>query len=64
MTSTLGKIGFAGIGAMGTPMSTNLIKAGNKLVLFDIDPKKAAAVASTNECEVATSLADLGGKRQ
>ena len=62
MTSTLGKIGFASIGAMGTPMSTNLVKAGHKLVLFDIDPKKAAAVAATNECEVATSLADLGGK--
>ncbi len=62
MTTQLGKIGFAGIGAMGTPMSTNLIKAGHKLVLFDIDPKKAAAVAATNECEVATSLADLGGK--
>jgi len=62
MANTLGKIGFAGIGAMGTPMSTNLVKAGHKLVLFDIDPKKAQAVAATNECEVATSLADLGSK--
>jgi 3-hydroxyisobutyrate dehydrogenase len=62
MTTDLGKIGFAGIGAMGTPMSTNLIKAGHKLVLFDIDPKKAQAVAATNECEVATSLPDLAGK--
>ena len=62
MTNSLGKIGFAGIGAMGTPMSTNLIKAGHKLVLFDIDPKKAQAVAATNECEVATSLTDLAGR--
>jgi 3-hydroxyisobutyrate dehydrogenase len=62
MTTTLGTIGFAGIGAMGTPMSTNLIKAGHKLVLFDIDPSKAAAVAASHEVEVATSLADLGGK--
>ncbi len=62
MTSTLGKIGFAGIGAMGTPMSTNLIKAGHKLVLFDIDAKKAQAVAATNECEVAASLADMASK--
>ena len=62
MTTTLGKIGFAGIGAMGTPMSTNLIKAGHKLVLFDIDPKKAQAVAATNECEVASSLADMASK--
>lgn len=62
MTNALGKIGFAGIGAMGTPMSTNLIKASHKLVLFDIDRKKADAVAATHECEVATSLTDLAGK--
>ena len=62
MTTTLGKIGFVGIGAMGTPMSINLIKAGHKLVLFDIDPKKASAVAAANEVEVATSLTDLAGK--
>ena len=62
MTTHPGKIGFAGIGAMGTPMSINLIKAGHKLVLFDIDPKKAQAIAATNECEVATSLADMASK--
>ena len=62
MTTTLGKIGFAGIGAMGTPMSINLIKAGHKLVLFDIDLKKAQAVAAAHEVEVATSLTDLAGK--
>ncbi len=62
MTATLGKIGFAGIGAMGTPMSANLIKAGHKLVLFDIDPKKSQAIAATHECEIATSLADLASK--
>jgi len=62
MTTALGKIGFAGIGAMGTPMSTNLIKAGHKLVLFDIDRKKGEAVAATNECEIADSLADLADK--
>jgi len=62
MTTNLGKIGFAGIGAMGTPMSINLVKAGHKLVLFDIDPKKAAAVAATNEVEVATSLTELASK--
>lgn len=62
MTTSLGKIGFAGIGAMGTPMSSNLAKAGHKLVLFDIDPKKAAAVAATQEVEVAASLAELGSR--
>src|ERR1700675_3766842 len=62
MTTSLGIIGFAGIGAMGTPMSSNLAKAGHKLVLFDIDPRKAAAVAATHEVELANSLADLGSK--
>ncbi len=62
MTTNLGKIGFAGIGAMGTPMSTNLIKAGHKLVLFDIDRKKAEAVAATSECEIASSLVDMASK--
>ena len=31
------KIGFIGIGAMGTPMVTNLAKAGYKLVVYDAD---------------------------
>ena len=62
MTTSLGKIGFAGIGAMGTPMSCNLIRAGHKLVLFDIDRKKAQGVAATHECEIADNLTELGGK--
>ncbi len=60
MTPPLGKIGFAGIGAMGTPMSVNLAKSGHKLVLFDIDASKAQAVASQHEIEVASHLSDLG----
>ena len=51
-----------GSGAGGATVAHTLAKAGHKLVLFDIDAKKAAAVAATNECEVAESLADLGSK--
>ena len=60
MTSTNSKIGFVGIGAMGTPMATNLAKAGYKLVIYDTDVKRTAALASTLEVEVADSLAAIG----
>ncbi len=54
------KIGFVGVGAMGTPMSTNLAKAGYKVVAFDTDPKRTQALASTLEIEVADSLEQVG----
>jgi 3-hydroxyisobutyrate dehydrogenase len=60
MASTPGKIGFVGIGAMGTPMAANLIKAGYRLVVFDADPARTASFASTREVEVAKDLPALG----
>jgi 3-hydroxyisobutyrate dehydrogenase-like beta-hydroxyacid dehydrogenase len=44
------KIGFVGIGKMGGPMATRLLKAGYRLTVFDVD---AAAI---------DALADLGAK--
>jgi len=61
MTSLSGKIGFIGIGTMGTPMAANLVKAGYKLMIYDADPEHTAALASTHELEVARSLPELGG---
>ena len=60
MNSTAGKIGFIGIGAMGTPMATNLAKGGYKLVVYDADSKRTRELASTLEIEIADSLAALG----
>lgn len=37
-----GKVGFIGLGAMGGPMALNLVKAGFKLVVHDIDQTKTA----------------------
>ena len=37
-----GKVGFIGLGAMGGPMALNLVKAGHKLVVHDIDQSKTA----------------------
>lgn len=60
MNSTAGKIGFVGIGAMGTPMAGHLAKAGHKLVIFDADPKRSASFASAHQVEVAANLTELG----
>ena len=59
MNDTPPKIGFIGIGAMGTPMATNLAKAGYKLVIYDADPKRAQTLAATREVEVADNLPAL-----
>ena len=60
MNATTGKIGFIGIGAMGTPMASNLAKGGYKLMIYDADTERTKALASTLEIEVADSLAALG----
>ena len=60
MNPVSGKIGFIGIGAMGTPMAGNLARAGYKLVIYDADPKRAKALAATHEIEIAENLAALG----
>ena len=60
MTSISGKIGFIGIGAMGTPMAGNLVKAGYKLVIYDADPKRALALAAAHKVEIAENLAAVG----
>jgi 3-hydroxyisobutyrate dehydrogenase len=62
MNATAGKIGFVGIGTMGTPMATNLAKAGYKVLAYDIDPRRANALAATHEIEIAASLAEVGEK--
>lgn len=60
MTSANDVIGFVGIGAMGTPMAGNLARAGYKLVVFDLDPGRSAALAATHGVAVAKNLVELG----
>lgn len=62
MTSTNEVIGFAGIGAMGTPMAGNLARAGYPLVVFDLDAARTATLAGLTGVAVAASLAELGAK--
>jgi len=55
------KIGFIGLGIMGKPMARNLIKAGNQLVVYDIN--KAAVSEIVNEgAEQGLSAGDVASK--
>ena len=40
------KIGFVGLGIMGRPMSRNLLKAGHRLVVFDVVPASVKEVVA------------------
>lgn len=53
------RVGFIGIGTMGTPMAANLHRKGFAVTLHDAAPGRAAAVARELGCAAATSLQDL-----
>jgi 2-hydroxy-3-oxopropionate reductase len=55
------KIGFVGLGIMGKPMSKNLIKAGHKLVVYDIVPQPVEELKQLG-AEVGASPADVASK--
>lgn len=53
------KIGFIGLGIMGKPMAKNLLKAGYKLAVFDINNEvvREVAAAGANEGKSAADVA-------
>jgi 3-hydroxyisobutyrate dehydrogenase-like beta-hydroxyacid dehydrogenase len=54
------RIGFVGLGIMGTPMSGHLVDAGYAVTVFDIDPATSAAlVAAKPGVTAAPSLPEL-----
>jgi len=54
------RVGFVGLGVMGTPMAGHLAAAGYPLCVFDIDAAKSAALADTiGGVEVARSARDV-----
>ena len=53
-------IGFIGIGNMGRPMATNLVKGGFQVVACDADPARAAQFAKDAGAKSAATLAELG----
>jgi 3-hydroxyisobutyrate dehydrogenase-like beta-hydroxyacid dehydrogenase len=58
MSETKLRVGFIGIGAMGTPMATNILKAGFTLTVHDRNPNKAAALSALG-ARVASSCAEV-----
>ena len=44
--STLPTVGFIGLGNMGLPMATNLLKAGYRLRVFNRTPERAASLVA------------------
>jgi len=54
------RIGFVGIGAMGSRMAANLARAGYPLMVRDADQAKAQDFTRSHQARVAVSLAELG----
>jgi 3-hydroxyisobutyrate dehydrogenase len=57
---TMTKVGFIGIGTMGTPMSANLVKKGFEVTVFDAAPGRAAEAAKEIGAKPAAELSGLG----
>lgn len=55
------KIGFIGLGIMGKPMSTNLVKAGHQLVVLDLN-KDAVKELSAMGAETASSPKEVASR--
>ncbi len=53
------RVGFIGVGTMGTPMAANLVKKGFAVTLHDTAPGRAAQVARELGCAAAESLDGL-----
>jgi 2-hydroxy-3-oxopropionate reductase len=57
------KIGFIGLGIMGSPMAKNLIKAGYQLTVYDIVPTKVDDVVKAG-AEAGSSSKDVAAKSE
>jgi 3-hydroxyisobutyrate dehydrogenase len=54
-------VAFVGVGNMGTPMATNLARAGFSVTAVDADPGRAAAWAAANGAASVATLAGVVG---
>jgi 3-hydroxyisobutyrate dehydrogenase len=53
------RVGFVGIGNMGSPMAGHIAKGGHMVTVYDSDPDRVSRFASANGCRGARTLADL-----
>ena len=57
------QIGFVGLGIMGKPMSKNLLKAGHRLVVFDVVPQPMDELAAAGAAK-GSSAADVAARSE
>jgi 3-hydroxyisobutyrate dehydrogenase len=57
------RIGFIGVGTMGTPMAANLVRKGFAVTLYDAAPGRATQVAGELGCASVDTLAGLAGSQ-
>jgi 3-hydroxyisobutyrate dehydrogenase len=55
------RVGFIGIGAMGWPMSANIVKGGHDLVVWDADRERMARFTREVGGRAAADLAEVAG---
>ena len=53
------RIGFIGVGAMGTPMALNLARNGNAVSIFDTNPKRLSDAQLTADTTVCRDVAGV-----
>ncbi len=58
--SKIRRVGFIGIGNMGSPMAARIVKAGFDLTVYDINPEVSEKFVAQHGGTAAASLAELG----
>jgi 3-hydroxyisobutyrate dehydrogenase len=53
------RVGFIGLGNMGAPMASNLVRGGHDVMAYDIAAERAQAFAQAHQARAAESLAEL-----
>jgi len=56
------RVGFIGLGVMGRPMALNLLKAGHRLTVFDIDPAGVEALVAAGATAASSARAASEGQ--
>lgn len=56
----LQRVGFIGIGNMGSPMAASIVKAGFDLAVYDVNPEACEKFVAQHGGNVAKNLAELG----
>ena len=59
MTNRTERVGFIGLGVMGSAMAKHLLAEGFSLAIYDIDKSKSGNLALNNNCLIAETPAEV-----